>query len=203
MQDAYFAAFKGAYAQLLSEKGDFSGNGDTRLRDQAYKMVIGNTQSIGGKSVAIPPGMDPSRFETIVNSAIAAVPGIPKDFQKKIAGYSLLEQGEVGSGRYKLTNGNGIVTTPDGKSDLILDLKSQFLASRGARPGEMDQARMDREKSATGPNPEPVRPADSIGGAPKVQRENLGVHIEKPPATPDEHAGGRGKAHPSQGPSTQ
>ena len=203
LEDAYFAAFKGAYAQLLSEKGDFSGDGSMKLRDQAYKMVIGNTTSLGGKTVAVPPGMDPSRFETIVNSAIAAVPGVPPDFQKKIAGYSLLEQGEVGSGRYKLANGNGIITTPDGKGDLILDLKSQFLTSRGARPGAEDQARMDREKTATGTDQQPVRPADSIGGTPKVQRENLGVRIERPPATPDEHAGRGGKAHPSQGPSTQ
>jgi hypothetical protein len=203
LADAYFTAFKGAYAQLLSEKGDYSGNGNTTLRNQAYNMVIGNTQSIGGKTTAVPPGMDPSRFETIVNSAVAAVPGVPPDFQKKIAGYQLLEQGEVGSGRYKLANGNGIMTNPNGKGDLIIDLKSQFLTSRGARPGELDQARMDRERTATGSSQEPVRPADSIGGAPKVAREDLGVHIEKPPATPDEHAGKGGKAHPSQGPSTQ
>jgi hypothetical protein len=206
LADDYFAAFKGAYALLLSEKGDYSGNGDTRLRDQAYKMVVGNTTSIGGKSVAIPPGMDPSRFESIVKAAIAVhapAVGANPGFEHRIDGYSLLEQGEVGSGRYKLANGNGTITNPNGQGDFVIDLKNQYLASRGARPAPEDQARMDREAHAATPNPEPVRPADSIGGAPKVQRENLGVHVEKPPATPDEHAGKGGKAHPSQGPSTQ
>lgn len=204
LADAYFAAFKGAYAQLLSEKGDYSANGDIKLRDQAYKMVIGSTTSLGGKSVAIPPGMDPTRFESIVDAAIAVqarAAGVPPGFEKKIAGYQLIEQGEVGSGRYKLGNGNGIITNPNGQGDFIVDLKNQYAVTR-AQPAPEDKARMEREAAASAPNPEPVRPADSIGGAPKVQRENLGVHVEKPPATPDVRAG-KSKAHPSQGPSTE
>jgi hypothetical protein len=208
LADAYFAAFKGTYAQLLSEKGDYSGNGNISLRDQAIKIVLGNRAEIGGKSVAVPPGMDPTRFESILTAAVnqkAKDMGAAPGFEKKIDGYQLLETGGLGSGRYQLVNGNAPLTNPDGRGVFTIDLKDQYLASKGARGAPVDVQRATQEASGAAPNPPPVPPADQIGGQVKVQPEPKGEapHVLKPPPTPDVGRGGKGRPHPSQGPSTQ
>jgi hypothetical protein len=207
LADAYFTAFKGAYAKLLSEKGDFSGNGNTALRDQALKMVLGSQTEVNGRTVAIPAGMDPTRFQSILDAAIdvkARAAGAPQGYQDRIKGYQLAEIGGLGSGRYQLLNGNAPLVNPDGKGVFIVDLRNQYMAATGARGAPVDIQREQQEQTGASPGAAPVQPADSLGGTPKVAREESGApHIVKPPPTEGLRSGKGGRAHPSQGPSTE
>lgn len=203
--EAYFQAFKGAYASLLSERGDFSGNGNSRLRDEALRMTLGNLTSYHGNEVAVPQGMDPARFEAVMDKAVARAAqsyGAAPGWEGKIRGYQVREIGGLGSGRYELVNGNMPLVRPDGKGLFTVDLNQQYLASRGAIPGQDDAAYFARREQQGAPQT-PSMPA----GNPAVPR---GTRAEPRAVTPPAlhltaGRGGRGAAaHPSQGePSVQ
>jgi len=127
--DAYYSAFKAAYAGLLAQKGDLKGLGDTTLEEQALQMAVGQVHEFNGKDVIVPEGMDPSRFDGLVKNAVAATAksaAAPADFEDRIRGYQLRELGGAGSGRYMLVNGNARMTRPDGRGDFIIDLRQQY-----------------------------------------------------------------------------
>lgn len=130
LSDAHFSAFKDAYAALLAEKGDVKGIGDSTLADRALKMSVGTLSEFNGNTVAIPPGMDPTRFDGLVRNAVADAAksaGAPEDWEKRIRGYQLRELGAVGSGKYELVNGNAPLVQPNGKGPFVIDLKSQYM----------------------------------------------------------------------------
>jgi hypothetical protein len=77
LSETYYQAFKGAYASLLSDKGDVSGVGDPRLVPQALKIALGNITRFNGQEVPVPQGMDPTRFEGLVNNAVRAKVAAP------------------------------------------------------------------------------------------------------------------------------
>lgn len=191
--EAYYQTFKSAYAALLSEKGDLSGNGDSKLQKQAMQIAVGNVTSFHNGNISVPQGMDPSRFEGLLDKAVAnraAQAGAPDGWADKISGYGLREIGGLGSGRYELVNGNAPLVRPDGKGLFEVDVNQQFLPSRGAQGSPQDQSRA----------PAPAAPqADSIEGQPRLSRPTPEAHAIKAPPL---GAGGRGggRAHPSEGP---
>lgn len=189
--EAYYQTFKSAYAALLAEKGDMSGNGSSTLRDQALKIALGNTITFHGQSIAVPQGMDPSRFEGLLDKAVqtrAIQAGAPDDWADKIRGYQLREIGALGSGRYELVNGNVPLARPDGKGLFQVDVRNEFLPSRGAQGSSQDQSRTPAGEPQTGP----------IGGQPRVPKPTLEDHaLKAPPLASGDRAG---RAHPSQGP---
>lgn len=141
LADAYFSVAKDAYAGLLAEKGDMKGTGDPKLWQQAVNIALGHVQSFNGSSVSVPPGMDPTQFEGLMRNAVAGTAkqlNAPADFADRIRGYGLSEIGGLGSGQYKLMNGNVPLVRPDGKGLFLVDLRDQYLAARGAHRGEPD-----------------------------------------------------------------
>lgn len=202
LADAYFATFKAAYAQLLSEKGDFSGNGDSALRDQAIKMALGNTTTVNGKTVAVPPGLDPGRFQSVLDAAVAVkatAAGAAPGYASKIGGYQIEEIGGLGSGRFKLTQGNADLVNPDGKGLFIIDLRNQYMPDRARGAPE------DVQRAATDKPPATVAPAPAVEGTPNVQKESSGKEptFKAPPVTGLSRGSGRkGREHPSQEPIT-
>lgn len=210
--DAYYAAFKGAYAQLLAEKGDFSGNGDTSLRDQAFKMAIGNLTTVNGQKVAVPAGLDPSRYSVILDAAVNAhAKSLGLDPQA-LSGYRLEELGGLGSGRYHLTQGNAILVNPGGKPNpgstdnyFTIDLRGQYLTRAGAKPDEVDVDRAREEARSAPPAvaPSPATAVEGSANVPKASAERETTY-KPPPVTGLSRGGGRGgKSHPSQGPTTE
>lgn len=190
--EAYFNTFKSAYAGLLAQKGDLSGNGSTKLRDQALKMALGNTVEFHGSEVAVPQGMDPSRFEGLLDKAVATRAqqyGAKPGFEDKIRGYQLREIGGLGSGQYELVNGNAPLMRPDGKGLFLVDIRSEYLPSRGAQGSPQDQSRV----------PAPVSSSAEIPGSQSgFQRPTQPAeHALTAPAIATGH-GRRGKEHPSQ-----
>ena len=134
LADNYYSVFKSAYASLLSEKGDMKGIGDPGLEQKALKIALGNVVDFNGSQISVPAGMDPTRFSGLVRNAVAdaaTAMKAPTDWQDRISGYRLMEQGGLGSGRYVLTNGNSVLTRPDG-SDFAIDLRNQFLPGTSA-----------------------------------------------------------------------
>lgn len=319
LADAYYAAFKGAYAQLASESGNMSGQIVPDLQSKALKMVLGgNPVDVNGKKVAVPFGLDPTRFQSVLDAAInvkaqaaggldtskytlgqndpAANPAnwdkradgsvkgngflgllkrpdgkvsseisigvevngkevevptmvptlsqsqldylmtnpvgdghpiprdivqkatafasqriaagkspfagsgeqltAPADFADKMRGYHLEELGALGSGRYKLTQGNADLVNPDGKGLFIVDLRNQYMAATGAKPAEVDTARMAQEQPAAPPS------TTQVGGDASVPKVSAGKGPTfKPPPVTGLARGGRGsgRTHPSQG----
>jgi hypothetical protein len=203
LADAYYGAFKGAYAALLSEKGDLSGNGDGKLRDQALKMVLGNTAEINGRKLGVPPGMDPSRLEALAQNAVAArakESNAPADWADKIKGYQLLEVGGVGSGRYELVNGNAPLVRPDGRGVFEIDVRNQYLPGH-ARGTPADVARMAAAQRTADPAAPLVPPTSPTAGNPVPKPPERTEPAVTPPAVI--RSGGTGRARPSQGPSTE
>jgi hypothetical protein len=192
--EAYFTAFKSAYASLLSDKGDMSGTGNSKLRDQAMKMAIGNLTSFHGDQVAVPPGMDPSRFEDLMDKAVSAranQTGAPADWADRISGYKAREVGGLGSGRYQLMNGNMPLLQPDGKAPFEVDLNGQYLGSKGARGNAADQARVAPATPQVGPINAPAGPSARAGVIDRTQKA--------PPLNIPAGRGARAKTHPSEG----
>ena len=127
--EATYGAFRSAYAGLLAEAGDFSGNGQRSLMKKALEMAVGSVQEYKGRNVSVPQGMDPSRFNGLVKNAVVAAAkdsGAPSDFEDRISGYQLKELGSLGSGRYQLVQGNAPLVRPDGKGFFIIDLRQQY-----------------------------------------------------------------------------
>jgi hypothetical protein len=126
--EAHYAAFRDAYAALLSEKGDMKATLDPKLVKQAVQMSVGSTAPFNGGKYSVPSGMDPSMFQSAVEQSVGAMAkssGAPADWAYRIKGYGLQELGAVGSGRYQLVNGNAPLVRPDGKPFQI-DLRGQY-----------------------------------------------------------------------------
>lgn len=190
--EAYYQTFKSAYAALLSEKGDMSGNGQSTLQKQALQIALGNTTSVQGGMVSVPQGMDPSRFQGLLDKAVqtrAAQYNAPEKWIDNIKGYGVRELGALGSGRYMLTMGNAPILRPDGKGFAEVDVNREFLPSRGAQGSPQDQARTPTEAPSL---------AESLAGQSRVSKPTSEGHALKAPPLA---TGGRGgRAHPSQGP---
>jgi hypothetical protein len=132
LADDHYAAFRADYAARASEDGDVSGVYDSKRAKLALQDAVGARVSFNGRNVVPPSGMDPSKFEGLAENAVAQTAkasGAPADWDKRIKGYQLQEQGAVGSGRYTLVNGNAPLTRPDGKGDFVIDLRSQYAPS--------------------------------------------------------------------------
>lgn len=132
LADAHYSVFKAAYASLLAQKGDMKGQGDPTLEKQALKIALGNQADFHGQTLAVPAGMDPSKFEGNVEAAVAAAAKsyqAPGDWADRIRGFQLQEMGGLGSGQYKLINGNTELVRPDGKGLFVVDLRKQYLPS--------------------------------------------------------------------------
>lgn len=198
--DAYYAAFKGAYAQLASEAGNLSGQLVPDLQTKALKMVLGNSATVNGQKVAVPLGLDPNRFQSVLEAAInvsATSRGAPPGYADKIRGYQIEEIGGLGSGRFKLTQGNADLVNPDGKGTFTVDLRNQYMAGNGAKPAPADVARTAKEPPAVAP---PA--ATDVAGQPPVPKASAGKEqtFKAPPVTGLARGGGRGRrTHPSQG----
>jgi hypothetical protein len=198
--DAYYAAFKGAYAQLAAESGNLSGQLVPDLQTKALKMVLGaKPVDVNGQKVAMPLGMDPTRFQSILDAAVnvkADAAGVPAGYEDKIRGYHLEELGALGSGRYKLTQGNADLVNPDGKGLFIVDLRNQYMAATGAKPAPADAARMAAEQPVAPPT------VAEVGGQAGVPKVTSGAEptFKAPPVTGTARGGrGNGRTHPSQG----
>lgn len=197
LADAYYAAFKGAYAQLASEAGNQSGVLVPDLQKKALTMVLGaKPVDVNGAKVAVPPGLDPSRFQSVLDAAIKVKVDAAGGDVEKLRGYHVEEIGALGSGRYKLTQGNADLVNPDGKGLFIVDLRNQYLAARGAKPAPVDAARMATEQPAPA-----VAPAASVAGVASVPKTTSGAEPTfKAPAVKGTSRGrGGGRTHPSQG----
>ena len=128
LADAHFSAFRDAYAALASDAGDYSGRYQDKYAKAALKIAVGSPVSINGSSVIPPNGMDPSTLQSTIQQTVAASAkayGAPADWEQRIKGYTLREDGAVGSGRYRLMNGNAPLGRPDGKGDFVIDLRGQ------------------------------------------------------------------------------
>lgn len=199
--EAYYQAFKGAYASLLSDKGDMSASGDSRLRDQAMTIALGRLTNFNGQKVSVPQGMDPSRFEGLVNNAVSARAinqGAPPGFADKIRGYQLQElpDSDLGSGQYQLTDGTFPLMRPDGKGPFTIDLRNDYLPGH-AHGSPQDSSRQAAEPPATPPG------VDSLEGNNRVPRVP-GDARDRAIKAPAIHTGGGGRTardHPSQAPS--
>lgn len=141
LADDYFSVFKAAYASLLAEKGDMRGLGDPTVAQQALKIALGNHVDFNGYETAVPAGMDPSHFPGLVRNAVQATAAQLKaspDWEERLQGYTLRELGQVGSGQYQLMSGNKPLSTPDGSKPFTIDLRDQYLASRGLHRASPD-----------------------------------------------------------------
>ena len=139
--DASYTAFRSAYAALAADKGDMSGVPNRELMQQAFKMAIGQTHDFNGSYVSVPPGMDPTRFEGLVDKAVAVRAnqlGAPGDWKDRMSGYQLREVGGLGSGVYQLLNGNALVTVKG--QPFTIDVRAQY-SGPGAHGSPEDDAR--------------------------------------------------------------
>jgi hypothetical protein len=199
--EAYYTAFKSAYASLLSDKGDMSGNGNGKLRDQAISMATGNLTTFHGDKVSVPTGMDPGRFGTLMDRAVAQKAAdlhAPADWADRIDGYKPREVGGLGSGRYQLMNGNMPLLQPDGKAPFEVDLNGQYLGSAGARGTPEDLARAAKGPPAA----PPVGPVNTDrAGVPHAAGAGVprGGNERPPPLNIPRGGRGKGGAKPSQG----
>jgi hypothetical protein len=127
--DAYFTAYKAAYAAMSAEVGDMKGVLNKQISDKALQITLGNTLNYQGQQISVPSGMRPDRFYGLVNNAVNAAMtsgGAPQDWFNRIKGYQLREIGGLGEGKYQLVNGNAPLVRPDGKGPLIIDLRQQY-----------------------------------------------------------------------------
>jgi hypothetical protein len=197
LSESYYQAFKDAYASLLSDKGDVSGNGSTKLRDQALSMALGHLSRFNGQNVSIPQGMDPSRFEGLVNNAVVAKAkslGAPEGFESKIGGYTLQEQGDLGSGQYRLLNGTLPLVRPDGKGPFEIDLKQDYQPDR-AHGSPEDKTRAAAATAAPAPQ------GGDLEGGTRLQKPAGGAGRAIAAPAIKAPTGGKGAAgRPSQAP---
>lgn len=122
LADAYFSAYKAAYAGHLAQNGKQTGQIDGDVSKAALADVFGSKiVRFNGKEMLVPPGMDPSRFPGLVDNAVrasadVALPGARLDLSK----YQL--RGEVDRSRWpKRKDGTdkgdgylGVLQRPDG-----------------------------------------------------------------------------------------
>lgn len=188
--EAYFQAFKGAYASLLADQGDMSATGSSKVRDQALQMSLGTLTTFHHGTVSVPQGMDPSRFEGLMDNAVAVRAtqlGASEGWKDKMSGYQVREIGGLGSGRYELTMGNAPVVVKG--NPFIVDLRNDYL------PGVAHGSPEDQARTA----PAPLTPTgiDAQGRVPKPDAEPRAL---KPVSMPTGGKGRGAREHPSQGP---
>jgi len=170
LADAHFAVFRAAYAGLLAEQGNMKGVADQKLEQRALDIALGTKAQLTdfhGGSVRVPDGMDPTKFEGLVNNTVAGIAkstGAGADWVDRIRGYQLEEIGGLGSGQYKVMNGTLPVAMPRSadapkpaiSQPLIIDLRRQYL------PGTTTAA----ATSSSAPTIDPARFGAARGGLP-------------------------------------
>lgn len=130
---AHYSAFRSAYAALSDEASDLTGQPNTTRMKQAFTMALGPTANFNGRQVAVPTGMDSTRFQSYVTKAVDAEAkqrGSPEDYADRMRGFTLRETDGLGSGHYIVLNG-GFPVTSKGR-EFTIDLHQQYLASSGA-----------------------------------------------------------------------
>lgn len=194
--EAIYQSVRAQYAGLSAEAGDIKGDYVQTRMNTAIKNVLGydanSPQQFNGKVVVAPPGMDPDRFESAVTQSVDVLAKSYGMDPKVLKGYQIEEIGGLGSGRYKLTQGNAELVKPDGSGLFVIDLRNQYLPDR-AKP--MPQ---DVKNQAVAPAAPEV--ADSVGGRAAPARETTPAKVVKaPPVTGlGKGRGGTGRTHPSQ-----
>lgn len=129
--DAAKDAFRSGYAALAEQKGRYDGEFDSKIADQAAKLVHPNVDST--YHVPVPNGMDPGKFPSWAEAAAhrqLSDAGYSKGDIDNFGKLGMYEIGGLGSGRYRLVNGNGPMNRKDG-SPITFDIRNQYLASRG------------------------------------------------------------------------
>jgi hypothetical protein len=126
-----YAAFKAYYAAEASHQGVTNGIVNSTIAAKAAQSVVGHATQYGTSNIVVPPGMDPTKFESTVDAAthLALKGGGYSDNDiAALNGAGLRELGDtLGTGRYVMINGNGdALRSKDGKKPLIIDLNSQF-----------------------------------------------------------------------------
>lgn len=185
----YYSVFKDAYASLLAEQGNFSGVGHYQLSDRALDIALGKRVQFNGQWVSVPAGMDPSDFQGFVRNAVASTAhalALPATWENRIRGYGLREVGGLGSGQYMLTNGNMVITTPDGSRPFTVDLRDQYLAARGAHRGTPDyhlQGKAQPDLSMSGFN-KAAFPPEITGAEPRAGEVVLNPAPAQPTPNP-------------------
>jgi hypothetical protein len=122
-----FAAYKAYYAAEASHRGVTNGVINTDIAQMAAQNVVGHVVNYGATNIAIPAGMDPTRFEGAVNqaskSALMAGGYSDKDIEA-LRGYGLRELGDtLGTGRYVIIDGNGDpLKSKTGANTVVIDL---------------------------------------------------------------------------------
>lgn len=126
-----YAAFKAYYAAEASHQGVTNGVINSSIAAKAARGVVGNATQYGTSNIVVPPGMDPTKFESTVDAATHTAlkgGGYSDSDITAFNGAGLRELGDtLGTGRYVMINGNGdALRSKDGKKPLIIDLNSQF-----------------------------------------------------------------------------
>lgn len=134
--ELYYDAFKAYYAHLAAGKGAMSGVVDQDLASQAAHAVLGDTVRFNHTDIAVPHGMDPTRFQSAAEQGIteaAQRAGIDPTVSKALVDSAGLAEisGDLGSGRYAVVDGNGkfIKNPKDGKA-LTVDLSTVSVPSK-------------------------------------------------------------------------
>jgi hypothetical protein len=119
--------YKANYVALANKQGKLSGKLDPDLAQQAAAEVIGHVTTYGSSSVVVPSGMDPTRFQGVVDNAshaaLAEAGYNDKDI-KALRGANLRELGDqLGTGRYNLVDGSGApLLAKDRSRPIVIDL---------------------------------------------------------------------------------
>lgn len=142
--ELYYDAFKAYYAHLAAEKGVMTGQVDPALAQKAAAAVIGDRVRFNHTDVAVPAGMDPTRFEDIARQGIGEAaqragidPAIAKALQED-GGLAEIS-GALGTGHYAVVDGTGRFVGKNGKT-LTVDLKSVRPRGSGITQTDIDQA---------------------------------------------------------------
>lgn len=125
--EAYYAAYKAAYAAEANQEGRTDGVIHSDIAQKAAEMVIGHATTYGHTSLVVPSGMDPTRFEGTVDKASHSAleaGGYSESDIAALRGYGLRELGDtLGTGRYVVINGNGDpLKSKSGANTVIVDL---------------------------------------------------------------------------------
>lgn len=119
----------------------------------------------------------------------------PDAMLAKVRGFTLQEQDDMGSGRYRLMNGTLPLLRPDGQGPFEIDLRGDYLPSH-AHGSPADAARQAQDAPAAPPS------TDSLAGNSRIPH---GQAPDRALTAPAIHAGrarggSGGSGHPSQAP---
>lgn len=141
-----FASYKSLYAAEASHQGISNGIINTTIAQAAAESVISGgpgrqPATYGNTSVVVPAGMDPTKFEGVVDraskSALMAGGYSDKDIAA-LRGYGLRELGDtLGTGRYVIINGNGDpLKSKTGQTTVVIDLNKVRTQHASGAPEE-------------------------------------------------------------------